>query len=350
MNRHLGRPTQWHARTLHPPPPKLHPLSFPKILHKCIALLADSTPDLCSCALVARSWALPPRLDTAKPTPRRSRAGARLSMSRKAINKICGLPFTERLDAVTIYVMDEDMLYLLHAFKRLAGSARNIRCIELVIRVDSDSRKIGCFPGCLKYLESCLRVEHLYLIADVDLEKNAMHVLAVQDDTRPRIPLKSIRLKLRSPSNFLAQYALNEEDFRPFDISHITAVSVNDTSCFPWQAAPKNKIWLLDVVFQFHPLDLSPFKSLIILRIEVPKRIRSLLPLIHSLATIPSRNRIYIIRIYFELEDVTEDLEFNPDFCHSSIAPWRLPWRHGHTTAIHELPGNSNINGAGLLR
>ncbi|KAK7060033.1 hypothetical protein R3P38DRAFT_3168493 [Favolaschia claudopus] len=41
MNRHLGRPTQWHTSTLPPAPKKLHPLSFP---NKCIALLADSTP------------------------------------------------------------------------------------------------------------------------------------------------------------------------------------------------------------------------------------------------------------------------------------------------------------------
>ncbi|KAK7060034.1 hypothetical protein R3P38DRAFT_3252243 [Favolaschia claudopus] len=178
---------------------------------------------------------------------------------------------------VTMYVMDEDeeKLYLLHAFKRLSASARNIRFVRA-------ARGSSTF--------------------DVELPQNA-HVLSVKDNMRPRIPLKSSISASNCAGlriNLLAPYALNEEDFvRPFDISHITAVSVNDTSCFPWHAVSQNEIWMLDVVFQAR---LSFFSS-------VHPRYRSLFPSSQNYhhPALPLDNGIEELKFEWSLRQPTSD-------------------------------------------
>ncbi|KAK6988034.1 hypothetical protein R3P38DRAFT_3374286 [Favolaschia claudopus] len=260
----------------------MNPLRIQELLDLCITFLSESPADLLSCSLVARSWVNPaqselfciPHLTS---VPSRSDRAAR-----KFCNALSDSPhlghhvrelsmgnwpaLIQSLDAVTFTHLHTLRFYIKNVsvasdLYRPLLSLPTLRTLHL----DTYSR----FSASLKFLVLCPTIQHLELSCREDYEESQADSTSALSERPPFIRLTSLQLEISGGEDPL-QHHLNQAALYPLDISELKVLGIWGSGAIWWNSLPEaaqERIRILDSNFWLGELDVSPFKSLAVLRL-----------------------------------------------------------------------------------
>ncbi|KAK7017736.1 hypothetical protein R3P38DRAFT_3274922 [Favolaschia claudopus] len=288
-----------------------NPLDVEKLLHLSLDFLELSPSDLCSCALVARSWVHPaqsrlfrsPRTtnpyfllassnvaslhETLLREPRLIHLIRELDIrypyiAQHALESICRLGFTH-VTTLALKIRDDLSSSAAETFRKLS----NLPSLRSLSLETIESERLA-FPLCMPLFDRCSpTVEHLtlrcYRFAENGLS-NASY------DTAARIRLRSLRLEIQRRPKLANCSSLNPLTLAPFDLSHLKALSVEENSSAPWDCVSWPSIEILDFMPNFNRdttllkrFSSLPLSNLSFLRLQIRD---SILPTLYILKTI----------------------------------------------------------------
>ncbi|KAF7368591.1 hypothetical protein MVEN_00182900 [Mycena venus] len=290
------------------------PFDIQELVDQCISFLSDSASDLLSCSLVARSWVnaaqshlfrnIPPDRhllagrkvallqwmkvnDTFRTSPHLLRHVRGLTLDtlgtpseRDIFTNICLLSFAH-LDDVSISVPRPDLVSL-----KTLISRRTLRRLKLNIIIDDWS----IFGAIWEYCSSSLR--------HIDLSC----CLLLFDQPARFIPHRAEPVQLQSLRVWFWGSFVHPEDvypraLYPFDLSHLTALSIRNDLGYPWDDVSLETVQFLDIDFKAEgpEIEISSFSNLSVFRVTIDA---STLPIVlETLSAIPSSHHIRMIGI-----------------------------------------------------
>ncbi|KAK7006356.1 hypothetical protein R3P38DRAFT_1707114 [Favolaschia claudopus] len=257
-----------------------NPLRIQELLDLCITFLSGSPADLLSCSLVARSWVnaaqselfCTPHLmsvhsdraarkfcNALSKSPHLGHHVRELSMGNwpTLIQNLDPVIFTH-LHTLRFIIKNVSLSYDLY---RPLLSLPTLRTLHL----DTSSR----FSASVKFLALCPTIRHLDLSCREDYEESQADPAFSLSEKPAFIRLMSLQLAISGGEDPM-QHNINQAALYPLDISELKALSIWGSSMIRWDSLPQaaqESIRIVDSNFWLGKLDLSPFKSLTVLRL-----------------------------------------------------------------------------------
>ncbi|KAK6966515.1 hypothetical protein R3P38DRAFT_909714 [Favolaschia claudopus] len=301
-----------------------NPLDIQELLDRCIDCLAESTPSLLACALVARSWVYtaqsrifraphvtledhPSREEDARlldfqntllAFPHLVRHVHELCLSHSlhgtTVEKLCNIPFSH-LESLLLELTGHTDISRLKSLIKPLYSLRTLRSLSLDLTVGYPCAVplLEGFPPTIDHLEVfCYRWNRNV--------GNPMPTTACEQVSF--IPLKSLVLAVGRDDG---PQSLDSSALYPFDLSRLKSLQVETGEYIPWKTIPKQRIEMLEFkrLSRKSSIDLSAFPNLKLIRFNLPNTLPPGPRL--ALEKIQPSNRIQIVQ--FSLGDCAFD-------------------------------------------